>query len=92
MWIGRPKAFPRPLKQMYFSAGEQSTFRSVEQMTKPARFSQADIARAAKGMEKAGLRVAGAKIDPDGSITVLIEPQATANDRVNPLDRLHQHG
>lgn len=57
-------------------------------MTKPVRFSQADITRAIKGFEKAGLCVAGAKILPDGSITLLTGNPEAANDRGNPLDRL----
>ena len=62
-------------------------------MTKPVRFSAADVTRAVKAMEKAGLQVAGAKIEPDGSITVLTGEGLPANDvgAVNPLDRLH-HG
>jgi hypothetical protein len=57
-------------------------------MTRPARFSQSDLTRAVKALEKAGMSVAGAKINPDGTITVLTgEPQA-ANDRLNPLDRV----
>ena len=52
-----------------------------------AAFKQADLTRAVKALAKAGLSVAGAKIAPDGSITVLtgIEP---ANDAGNPLDRI----
>lgn len=58
-------------------------------MTKPVRFSQADLIRAMKAAEKAGLSVGGAKIEPDGTIVVLIAPPGgiPAND-INPLDRL----
>lgn len=52
------------------------------------RFSQSDLTRAIKGFEKAGLCVAGAKIMPDGSITVLTGPPEAANDKGNPLDRI----
>jgi hypothetical protein len=56
-------------------------------MTARARFSQADLTRAVKGVEKAGLCVAGAKIAPDGTILVLTGA-AAANDTGNPLDRV----
>jgi hypothetical protein len=59
-------------------------------MTRPARFSTADVTRAVKAMRKAGCSVTGAKIEPDGSILVLTDVARPANDR-NPLDRLH-HG
>jgi hypothetical protein len=59
-------------------------------MTRAARFSQADVTRALKAVEKAGLPVASIEISAEtGNIRVLTgEPQA-ANDRRNPLDRLH---
>ena len=56
-------------------------------MTRPSRFTEADVARAVKAMRKAGERVAGAKIEPDGSIIVLTGDGEAANDR-NPLDRV----
>jgi hypothetical protein len=59
-------------------------------MTRPARFSQADLTRALRSFEKAGVQVAGAKINPDGSITVLTGEPSAANDRYNPLDRVLQ--
>lgn len=55
-------------------------------MTRPARFTSADLTRAVTAMRKAGCCVTGAKIEPDGSITVLTD-LAVANDR-NPLDRV----
>lgn len=57
-------------------------------MTKAVRFTLSDLTRAIKAMERAGLSVAGAKIMPDGSITVLTGTPDAANDRANPLDRL----
>lgn len=57
-------------------------------MTRAARFSQADLTRAIKSFEKAGMRVAGARIEPDGSITVLTGERQTTNDWRNPLDRV----
>ena len=57
-------------------------------MTRPARFSSADLTRAVNAMRKAGCCVAGAKIEPDGSITVLTGTGEAANDRRNPLDRV----
>jgi hypothetical protein len=58
-------------------------------VTKAARFSQADLTRAVKAIEKAGLQVAGAEISPEGAIRVLTAAGVPANDRGNPLDRLH---
>ena len=54
-----------------------------------ARFTQADLTRAVTAMRKAGCLIAGAKIEPDGTITVLTAAPGgiPANDR-NPLDRL----
>lgn len=61
-------------------------------MTRAARFSQADLTRAVRAVEKAGVSVAGAKINPaTGEITVLTLAGTPANDGPNPLDRLH-HG
>jgi len=57
-------------------------------MTRPARFTSADLERAVRAMRKAGCTVAGAKIELDGSITVLTDVARPANDH-NPLDRLH---
>jgi hypothetical protein len=56
-------------------------------MTRPSRFTSADLERAVKAVRKAGCLVAGAKIEPDGSITVLTGTGSAANDR-NPLDRI----
>jgi hypothetical protein len=64
-----------------------ATFVRGGEVTKPARFTSADLTRAVNAMRKAGLCVAGAKIEPDGSITVLTGDNEAANDR-NPLDRI----
>ena len=56
-------------------------------MTKAARFTQADLTRAVQAMRKAGVDVAGAKIQPDGTIVVLTGRAEAAND-ANPLDRV----
>jgi hypothetical protein len=61
-------------------------------VTRPSRFTSADLTRAVKAMEKAGLCVAGARINPaTGEITVLTPAGAPANDTVNPLER-HLNG
>lgn len=60
-------------------------------MTARARFSKSDISRAMKAARDAGFWVSGARIEPDGSITILTGERIAANDRHNPLDRvLHQ--
>jgi hypothetical protein len=49
-------------------------------VTRAARFSQTDLTRAIKAFEKAGLCVARAKIDPDGTIEVIAgEPDSGDN-------------
>jgi hypothetical protein len=54
-----------------------------------ARFTQAELVRAIEAVQKAGLLVGGAKIEPDGTIVVLTAAPGAipANDR-NPLDRV----
>lgn len=60
-------------------------------MTRAVRFTEADLARAIRAMRKAGERVAGARIEPDGAIIVLTGEGQAANDRLNPLDRVLRH-
>ena len=57
-------------------------------MSRAARFSQADITRAIKALEKAGVSVAGAEIMPNGTIRLLTGAREAANDWSNPLDRV----
>jgi hypothetical protein len=49
-------------------------------MTRAARFTQADLTRAVVAMRKAGECVTGAKIEPDGSILVLVGPEQETDD------------
>lgn len=49
-------------------------------MTKPVRFSQADIARARKAAESAGLRLTGYEVRPDGTIKLEFGEPAHDND------------
>lgn len=49
-------------------------------MSAPARFTQADVKRAAAGILAAGLPVAKAIIHPNGQIEVLIGKPRTAHD------------
>jgi hypothetical protein len=58
-------------------------------VTRPARFSQTDLTRALRSVDKAGLRGAVVELTPDGRIVILTAERAAANDRRNPLDRLH---
>lgn len=58
-------------------------------MTRPARFSQADVRRAVKAVESLGLPIAGVEISfQTGNIRVLTGSPEAANDRANPLERL----
>jgi hypothetical protein len=59
----------------------------VRAVTRAARFSQADLTRAVAAVRKAGETVAGAKIQPDGTIVILTAAVEAAND-INPLDRV----
>lgn len=56
-------------------------------MTRAARFSQADLTRAIKACEKAGVQ-ASYEISPDGTIRILTGKDRAANDGENPLDRV----
>lgn len=49
-------------------------------MTRPGRFTSADLTRAVTAMRKAGCCVAGAEIKPDGSILVLTTEREPDND------------
>jgi hypothetical protein len=60
-------------------------------VTRPSRFSQADLTRAIKAAEKAGLHVAGYEISIDGTIRILTPAMLPANDTGNPLER-HLNG
>jgi len=57
-------------------------------VTRPVRFSQADLIRAMKAAEKAGYRVAGYEIRPDGAIRVDVGEESTEDWRAgSPLYR-----
>jgi len=55
-------------------------------MTAAARFKQDDVARAVRGVMKAGMRVGRVEIDPNGRIVILAESSAPA-DAPNPWDK-----
>jgi hypothetical protein len=57
-------------------------------MTRPARFRESDVTRAVKAVEKVGLCVSRVRFLPDGGFEV-IAGETVANDKRNPLDRLH---
>lgn len=54
-------------------------------MSRRARFTQADIRRAAKGAEAAGLAVSRVEIDPDGKI-VIVFGQGPAQEPATALE------
>lgn len=56
-------------------------------MTAPARLRQADLARTLKALKSADLHSARVRIDPDGTIDIVIGMQADVAP-INPLDRL----
>jgi hypothetical protein len=57
-------------------------------MTRAARFTQADVTRALRSVDKAGLRGAVVKLVPTGEIVILTAEHEAANDGANPLDRV----
>jgi hypothetical protein len=57
-------------------------------MTRPARFTSADLTRALRSVDKAGMRGAVVKLTPSGEIVILTGAQEAANDTANPLDRV----
>jgi hypothetical protein len=58
-------------------------------VSKAIRFTQADVTRALKAVEKAGLPVAGVEISAQtGNIRILTGEPEAANDTANPLDRV----
>jgi hypothetical protein len=57
-------------------------------MTRPARFTSADLTRALRSVDKAGMRGAVVKLTPTGEIVILTGEREAANDRRNPLDRV----
>lgn len=55
-------------------------------MTAPARFTKADIARALKGANDAGVRVR-IEIEPSGKIVILTQAEPVASVARNPWDQ-----
>ena len=56
-------------------------------MTAPARFRQADVARAMKGVKAAGGKVERVEIDPNGKIVIYTESSAANDDSPSDWDR-----
>jgi hypothetical protein len=56
-------------------------------MTRPARFRETDVSRAVRAVEKVK-PVSRVRFLPDGGFEVIAD-EAVANDKRNPLDRLH---
>ena len=57
-------------------------------MTAPARFRQADVSRAVKAAQGAGLRIGRVDIAPDGRISIIAAGEERAPDAPSSLDRL----
>lgn len=56
-------------------------------MTRPARFSQADLTRALKAFEAMGLPVGGVEVNDNGFVVLVGEPRTTK--RRNLADELY---
>lgn len=56
-------------------------------MTRKASFNQADVTRAVRGAQAAGITVGTVRISPDGVIEVYSQ-QAAQPQRLNSLDRV----
>ena len=57
-------------------------------MTRPARFTSADLTRALRSVDKAGMRGAVVELTPDGKIVILTGVREAANDGApNKLER-----
>lgn len=57
-------------------------------MTRAARFTSADLTRALRSVDKAGMRGAVVELTPDGRIIILTGQQTAANDGApNSLER-----
>lgn len=54
--------------------------RRADPVTVPARFTKADVRRAIKSVEESGLPVGAVKVEPDGSITVLVGTEQNNDD------------
>jgi hypothetical protein len=56
-------------------------------MRKPAKFTEADVARALKAAQKAKISVACVRIEPDGTILIIPgTPEPVAGSAPNPWD------
>jgi hypothetical protein len=58
-------------------------------VTARAAFKQADLTRACKAAEAAGLKVARIVINDNGIEVIIGDPESAGRARNNPLDRLH---
>ena len=57
-------------------------------MTAPARIRQADLERAMKAAKNSGFASARVRIDPDGTIDIMLGLAPDDSPPANPLDRL----
>jgi hypothetical protein len=55
--------------------------------SRAARFSQAELARAIKGAQKANLNIAAVRVEPDGTILIIPgTPETIPSPKRNPWD------
>lgn len=57
-------------------------------MTAPATIRQADLTRALKAVKAAEIEAAQIRIDPDGTMHIIVAAAPADSQPVNPLDRL----
>jgi len=60
-------------------------------MTAPAKIRQADLTRALRAVKAAEVEAAQIRIDPDGTMHIIVGPAPADSEPVNPLDRLLPH-
>lgn len=57
-------------------------------MTAPAKIRQSDLTRALRAIKAAEIEGANIRIDPDGTMHIIIGPAPADSQPANPLDRV----